>query len=497
MNIVNPPGGFLTLLKNRNFLLLWLAQLISMTLFNASNYALLVLIEEVTGSTTLIGVAIIAFSLPAVLFGAPAGVFVDRMNKRVVLWGSNCLRAIATFIFVLSLLLNRHQLIPIYLITFLISTIGQFFAPAEGSTIPLLVSEEELMPALSLFNITFMFSQALGFILFAPLVLSLLPTFTIARIVIHPVEVLYAIVGLLYIVCAILVTRIPATYFLARKSHDKSGIYTADAYRVPIYRARALGSIGILSNIWSEMHQGWNFVRRNNRLFLAVIQLSFAGVLLLVISELATPLVTVLLLLPASRMAFIFAPAGIGLVTGSILMPRISRRLGKSRAILIGSIALAVAVLLLPLSTILARALQPHGWNTNPLLLFAIALFMFVAGVAIDLINIPAQTAMQEQSPDWIKGRVLALQLMLYNLCSIPVILFIGVVADLFGLNRVIYLLSISIAAFGAWSLYFERKYPPQIPQTDTTQELSRDGSGVERGGGACLRPPEPDKIIQ
>ncbi len=492
MNIANPRGGFLTLLKNRNFLLLWLAQLISMTIFNASNYALLVLIEEVTGSTTLIGVAIIAFSLPAVLFGAPAGVFVDRMNKRVVLWGSNCLRAIATFGFVISLLLNRHQLIPIYLITFLISTIGQFFAPAEGSTIPLLVSEEELMPALSLFNITFMFSQALGFILFAPLVLSLLPTFTITHsIIIHPVEVLYAIVGLLYIVCAILVTRIPATYFLARKR------YSADAYRVPIYRARALGSIGILSNIWSEMHQGWNFVRRNNRLFLAVIQLSFAGVLLLVISELATPLVTVLLLLPASRMAFIFAPAGIGLVTGSILMPRISRRLGKSRAILIGSIALAVAVLLLPLSTILARALQPHGWNTNPLLLFAIALFMFVAGVAIDLINIPAQTAMQEQSPDWIKGRVLALQLMLYNLCSIPVILFVGVVADLFGLNRVIYLLSISIAAFGAWSLYFERKYPPQIPQTDTTQELSRGGSGVERGGGACLRPPEPDKIIQ
>jgi MFS family permease len=466
MDIANPRGGFLTLLKNRNFLLLWLAQLISMTIFNASNYALLVLIEEVTGSTTLIGVAIIAFSLPAVLFGAPAGVFVDRMNKRVVLWGSNCLRAIATFGFVISLLLNRHQLIPIYLITFLISTIGQFFAPAEGSTIPLLVSEEELMPALSLFNITFMLSQALGFILFAPLVLSLLPTFTIARIAIQPVEVLYAIVGMLYLVCAILITRIPATYFFARKR------YTANAK-----------ALGILGNVWSEMRQGWNFVRRNNQLFLAVVQLSFAGVLILVISELATPLVTDLLLLPASRMAFIFAPAGIGLVTGSILMPRIILRLGKSRAILTGSIALAVAVLLLPLSTILARALQPHGWNTNPLLLFAIALFMFIAGVALDLINIPANTAMQELSPEWIKGRVLALQLMLYNLCSIPVILFIGAVADLFGLDHVLYLLSISIAAFGAWSLYYERKHPPQIPLEEAALDLNTA--------------PEPDKIIQ
>ena len=482
MDIANPRGGFLTLLKNRNFLLLWLAQLISMTIFNASNYALLVLIEEVTGSTTLIGVAIIAFSLPAVLFGAPAGVFVDRMNKRVVLWGSNCLRAIATFGFVISLLLNRHQLIPIYLITFLISTIGQFFAPAEGSTIPLLVSEEELMPALSLFNITFMLSQALGFILFAPLVLSLLPTFTIARIAIQPVEVLYTIVGLLYLVCAILITRIPATFFFARKSHDKSGIYTADAQAFGLSEAK-WSAYQYFRNVWSEMRQGWNFVRRNDQLFLAVVQLSFAGVLILVISELATPLVTDLLLLPASRMAFIFAPAGIGLVTGSILMPRIIRRLGKSRAILTGSIALAVAVLLLPLSTILARALQPHGWNTNPLLLFSIALLMFIAGVALDLINIPANTAMQELSPEWIKGRVLALQLMLYNLCSIPVILFIGAVADLFGLDRVLYLLSISIAVFGARSLYYERKHPPQIPVEEAALDLNTA--------------PEPDKIIQ
>src|SRR3989475_5804917 len=101
--------GFLTLLKKKNFLRLWLAQLISMTCFNASNYALLILIEQVTGSTTLVGLAIICFSIPALILGGPAGVYVDRMNKRRVLWASNCLRAIATFVFVISLLLDRHQ----------------------------------------------------------------------------------------------------------------------------------------------------------------------------------------------------------------------------------------------------------------------------------------------------------------------------------------------------------------------------------------------------
>src|SRR2546426_2216810 len=235
--------GFLTLLRKRNFLRLWLAQLISMTIFNASNYALLILIEEVTGSTTLVGLAIICFSLPALVFSAMAGVFVDHMNKRRVLWGSNCLRAIATFIFVISLLLNRSQLVPVYLLTFLISTIGQFFTPAEGSAIPMLVSAEEMMPAISLFNITFMLSQALGFILFAPIALSFLPTFIVGHLTIHPVEQLYAIIGLLYLVCALLIAFIPSADFIHRADGEKG--------------LRGTQPLSVVSNIWDEMYEGW------------------------------------------------------------------------------------------------------------------------------------------------------------------------------------------------------------------------------------------------
>ena len=467
MAVAAPQSGFRTLLRKRNFVLLWIAQLISMTILNASNYALLVLIEEITGSTTLVGLAIICFSLPAVLFGAPAGVFVDHMNKRRVLWSSNCLRAIATMGFVVSLLLNRQELVTVYLLTLLISGIGQFFTPAEGSTIPLLVDEEELLPALSLFNITFMLSTAIGFILFAPIVLSFLPSFHIFRLTIDPIETLYAIIGVLYAVCAVLIGLIPPELFAQARAKNSENLSTR--------------SLGVIRNIWSETKQGWRFIRLNHLLFLAVIQLSFAGVLLLVIGELATPLVTKLFELPASAMAFIFAPAGVGLVIGSILMPGLTRRLGKTRAILTGSIALAVAVLFLPLSTIVARFLQPQGWNTNPLLLILVALVMFACGFAIDLINVPAQSAIQELTPDWIKGRVLALQLMFYNACSIPVILFIGAIADIFGLANVIYLLSACIAGFGLWGRHYERK----------SHQTGLEDDMMSRGRNQ----PEPDRI--
>src|SRR5713101_6481876 len=361
-----PQGGFLTLLKKRNFLLLWLAQLISMTIQNSSNYALLVLIEEVTGSTTLIGLAMVCFSLPAVLIGAPAGVLVDHRNKRRVLWYSNCLRAIATFGFVISLLLNQHQLIPVYLITFLISAIGQFFGPAEGATIPMLVNEQELMPALSLFNITFILSQALGFLLFAPIILSFLQPITILGVKFTAVVTLYILIGVLYLVCAGLIGLIPASAFKKPVSVPRENIGSQ--------------SLGAISNLWNEMRQGWRFMRREPKLFLPVIQLSFAGILLLVIGELASPVVTKLFQLPATSMALVFAPAGVGLVLGSIFMPRITQRLGKSHAVFIGTISLAITVTLLPLLALLTAILKQHGINFRPVE-FAIAPFiMFAAG---------------------------------------------------------------------------------------------------------------------
>ncbi len=453
METAKPQAGFLTLLKKRNFILLWLAQLISMTILNASNYAILVLIEEVTKSTTLVGLAIICFSLPAVIFGAPAGVLVDRMNKRRVLWASNCLRAIATFGFVFSLLVDREQLVPLYLLTFLISTIGQFFTPAEGSAIPMLVDEEEIPSAVSLFNVTFVLSQAVGFILLAPIIISLMPTFHFGRVAIDPVESLYIIIGTFYLVCAGLIALIPITNF-------------KQPQRQPQVASKALGVFG---NMLQEMGQGWSFIRKNNALFLSVIQLSFAGVILLVVGELATPFVTRVLLRPPSAMAFVFAPAGIGLVLGSLAMPRLIHRLGKDLAIILGSALFALTMILLPLIPLLAQFIQPRDWAGNPLLLVVIGFCMFLSGIGLDLINIPAQTAVQELTPDWIKGRVLALQLMLNNAVSIPAILFIGAFADIFSVANVIYLLGATVALFGAWSYYYEHKHP--VPQKLSNQQ--------------------------
>jgi MFS family permease len=172
--------------------------------------------------------------------------------------------------------------------------------------------------------------------------------------------------------------------------------------------------------------------------------------------------------------AFVFAPAGVGLVAGSVVMPRILQRMSKEHAIFLGILVLAGTIVLLPLSYLLGHYMDQQGLNSKLIYLGAVPFFMFIAGVAIDFINIPAQTAIQESTPEWIKGRVLALQLMLYNAFSIPILLFIGGIADTFGIDKVIYLVSVIIICFGLWGRFYERKHKGQDTRGDVLEEKAK-----------------------
>src|SRR5437868_13048046 len=116
---------------------------------------------------------------------------------------SKCLRAGTILLIIISLLFNNTNLLPLYVLTIITSLIGQFFIPAEGASIPLLVGEHELVPALSLFNITTTLSQAIGFLLLGGIVARAFPPFTlqVAMLTLHvqSVDILFVMVALLYI----------------------------------------------------------------------------------------------------------------------------------------------------------------------------------------------------------------------------------------------------------------------------------------------------------
>src|SRR5215813_3872086 len=63
--------------RNRDFLLLWLAQAISQTAQNAIWYGIVVLVQHRSNSSTQLSVAVLTLIIPSVIFGVLAGVYVD------------------------------------------------------------------------------------------------------------------------------------------------------------------------------------------------------------------------------------------------------------------------------------------------------------------------------------------------------------------------------------------------------------------------------------
>ena len=118
--------------RNRAFLALWAAQILSQVAANATTFALIVLVSELTKSNTSSSILILLAILPAVLFGVAAGVVVDRTDRKRVLVVTNALRALA----MLPLLVFGESVSTAYVVNFLVAGITVFFVPAEAETIP-------------------------------------------------------------------------------------------------------------------------------------------------------------------------------------------------------------------------------------------------------------------------------------------------------------------------------------------------------------------------
>src|SRR5438105_15844176 len=116
--------------RNREFLLLWLAQAISQTAQNAIWYGIVVLVQRLSHSSTQLSLAILTLIIPSVVFGVLAGVYVDRWDKRTVLIATNLIRGGIAFGYgAFGLPGLGLPIVALFLINFVFSTVGQFFAP--------------------------------------------------------------------------------------------------------------------------------------------------------------------------------------------------------------------------------------------------------------------------------------------------------------------------------------------------------------------------------
>ncbi|MFX4293412.1 MFS transporter [Streptomyces bohaiensis] len=146
-----PHGGpeVTPLRRNRDFMLLWGGSAVALVGSTASTVAYPLLILAVTGSAADAGLVGFVTLLPALLFQLPAGVLVDRWNrKRVMVW-CDALRALGAASIVLALALGELRLAHVMVVGFVEGTLTVLNGLASTAAVPNVVHRSQLSLALA------------------------------------------------------------------------------------------------------------------------------------------------------------------------------------------------------------------------------------------------------------------------------------------------------------------------------------------------------------
>lgn len=423
----------LSLIHNHNFSRLWGAQILSQIAQQLLNFALIVRVFDLAQHTRLanisVAMVVLSFGVPSIFFAATAGVYVDHWNRKVVLVTANIIRGIL----VLGYLAFEHNLGMVLLLSFLISSTTQFFAPAEAASIPILVDERHLLRANSLFVFTMYASFIVGYGAASPVIALLGP------------RAPYYLTSIMFLVAALLVARLPTMRAISRTQ----------------VRFRQL-----LAFTKRELVQNWHLIRSRRNLSFPILQLTVSQAMVGVILALAPALSLAVLhrqLQNASQ--FLIIPAGLGMVGGVLLIGHLVKRFTKIAIISTGLMAAAVALTLLGVTGILEHITRHYHYEhiSVPLTVaLVVALLVLILGLMNGLISIAAQTLLQEHTTDETRGKVFGALNMMVNIAATAPILFAGILADLIGVTRVVLVLGVLLFVFALGQMYWLRRQSPE-----------------------------------
>ncbi|MDP9236951.1 MAG: MFS transporter [Chloroflexota bacterium] len=414
--------GERTLFENESFRRLWLAKLLSHTPTNAIVYTMLILVVQATGKSFFSSLFVVAYIAPTALLGTVSGVLVDRMPKGLVLAATNAVRAGLC----LLLALSTGNLLMIYVIAVAFAVGSQLSGPAEGASIPAIVSREDFTAANSLNNLQSLISQIVGLMILPAVLLKTVGPEALAVVC----ACMYGIAAFNFLLIDGLGGAVSQTPISIRETRERFA-------------------------------EAWHHLTMDSVAYISVVILVLANTTGLVVTTLLPRFSTHVLGVSAENIIFVAAPAMLGIWLALRLVRRVSAHVAPRYAIG-GSFAILLAgVAMLAFVAPLGDALQ----STNVLGLFdpgpfgesaARIMITSVIGAglafAFTFVNILGRSIINERMPNEIQGRVIAGQTVLTNLASIPPILLSGILADVVGVAPVFFLITI---VCGVLALYY------------------------------------------
>ena len=385
------PAGFLGLMRNRNYALLWWGQLVS-ELGNRFHWiAVSLWIYSLTRSAAAVSLAISSMFVGGLLVSLWAGVLVDRLNRKTILIASDLTRA---GLVALIPSLMQVNLWLVYADLALISVATAFFRPAIFAVVPQMVHRRDLLPANSFFSVMDTGTEIVG-----PAAAGIL-------------AFKYGYAPLLYLDAGTYVVSV-----LCILAMSIAPLVVQAGQRLQ------------LSTIWGGVLEGLRYVRRDSLqwgLFLLIFPASLVGSGL---NALQTPLAKGIIRITDAEFGMFQSTWGVGFVIASLLLGWYGVQIRKSFIMISGFFVAFLATFLMGLST-----------SFEDLLVTA-----FAVGFANTLYYVGTNTVVMEHTPQGVIGRVWSIRQVAIGAVRVLSPLIFGTMADSIGIREAI----VAMAAVG------------------------------------------------
>ncbi|KMM35963.1 macrolide transporter [Alkalihalobacillus macyae] len=357
-----------SIFKNRNFLFLWAAALlssfgISFFLFSESWYIVNVLNLEAS-----LGFIYIASSVPRIIFMVISGTVADRLSKTKIMFMSDFSRSILLGGLVLWFVFGDITLWTFVGVAFVFGILDAFFWAAESAVIPSIIHKDNLTRGNSIIQMT---NQA-SFIL-APMLAGLIIAF-------GNYEIVFATTAVMLLVASVLI------YLIRVPLSSSSDSLTEKSF-------------------WSSFKEGVQYVRNSRPLMLIVLTTIFLNLFLVGPMTMGLPLF-VKSVLEGNAVYFSLLEAALagGMLIGAIVIGvlNVSRNRGH-----IALVALLIA------------GLAFMGFSFAETLWLSMVM-LGVFGACLSCCNIPFISAVQSMIEESMLGRVMGL-ISLASMGLIPV----------------------------------------------------------------------------
>ena len=407
-------------LKNRNFFLLWLGQIISQLGDRLGQMALIAFVYLKAPGSAIEIAKILSFTIiPVFLIGPLAGVYVDRWDRRRTMYACDFSRSALVLTIPLFLFYTKYMS-PIYLIIFVAFCLGRFFVPAKLSIIPDLVDNKDLLIANSLVHITGMIAAILGFGISGVLV-----EWWGARSGFY-------LDALSFLVSGVLI------FLITKRSGASMGFKKVSQEIVEVIKKSVLQEIkdGILY-----------FIHNKDIRFTA-------GVTFILWSALGAIYVVLIVFVQKTLhsatkdLGLLIMFLGIGLFSGSLIYGRFGQRLSHYKTIF-SSLFLSGIMLV-----VFALTIQRY-----PYFLIA-ALLSFLLGLLVSPIMIASNTIIHNVSDNEMRGKIFSSMEIVMHLGFLLFMFISGLLAERFSHTLILVIVGCLFSVLGIVNFIYHRKIP-------------------------------------